>query len=53
MAGTEHKGMMVGVVVLPADPRLYTPQALKVMGPRALGCDVDYRPPQLLIERAH
>lgn len=48
MAGKETCGLMVGVLVLPASPILYTPEALKAMGPRALGLDMDYQPPRLL-----
>ena len=50
MAGKKCIGLVVGVVVLPASPRLYTPQALKVIGPRALGVDADYKEPQFLME---
>ena len=48
MAGANCKGFKVAVVILPADPRLYTEHALKVVGPRALGVDADYKEPQLL-----
>ena len=40
-------GQKVAVVVLPANPMLYTPRALKVVGPRALGLDMDYREPTI------
>ena len=48
MAGPDCLGLEVAVVILPADPRLYTERALKVVGPRALGVDADYKEPQLL-----
>ena len=48
MAGNQTVGLLVGVVILPAGYRLYTPQALKATGPRALGLDMDYKPPRLL-----
>ncbi|HEY2400456.1 MAG TPA: DUF917 domain-containing protein [Steroidobacteraceae bacterium] len=37
-------GQRVKVIGLSADPLLRTPQALKVMGPRAFGLDEDFRP---------
>jgi len=37
-------GMRVAVLGLPASPLLRTPEALAVIGPRAFGYDVDYRP---------
>lgn len=40
--------LRVGVVVLPANPMLKTPQALQVVGPRAFGFDMDYREPNCL-----
>ena len=42
-------GLRVGVVVLPANPVLKTSQALKVVGPRAFGFDMDYREPKPLL----
>ena len=41
-------GLRVSVVILPANPLLKTPQALKVVGPRAFGFDVDYFEPRPL-----
>ncbi len=41
---TVRYGFRVAVVGLPAHPRLKTPQALEVVGPRAFGYDLDYRP---------
>jgi len=32
------------VLVMPPSPRLTTPEALAVVGPRAFGYDFDYRP---------
>ena len=43
-----YRGLRVGVVILPANPMLYTPTALKVVGPRALGLDMDYAVPKIL-----
>jgi DUF917 family protein len=37
-------GFRVSVIGLPAPPQLTTPEALDVVGPRAFGFDVDYRP---------
>lgn len=37
-------GLRVSVIVLPASPLLCTPQALEVVGPRAFGYDMDYKP---------
>ncbi|MGR2682715.1 MULTISPECIES: DUF917 domain-containing protein [Chromobacterium] len=37
-------GLRVSVIVLPASPLLRTPQALDVVGPRAFGYDMDYKP---------
>jgi uncharacterized protein len=37
-------GFRVSVVGLPAPPQLTTPEALDVVGPRAFGLEVDYRP---------
>ncbi len=49
MAGSDAvKGKKVAVVILPTDPRLYTKEALKVVGPRALDFDMDYQEPQFL-----
>lgn len=39
-------GLRVGVIVLPAHALLKTPQALKVVGPRAFNFDIDYREPR-------
>ena len=41
-------GMRVGVVVLPANPMLKTPQALNVVGPKAFGFDIPYMEPRPL-----
>ena len=38
-------GMRVGVVVLPANPMLKTPEAMKVVGPKAFGFDLPYVEP--------
>lgn len=48
MAGAQVLGKRVAIIVLPTDPRLYTERTLKVVGPRALGLNVDYQPPKLL-----
>jgi DUF917 family protein len=37
-------GFRVSVIGLPAPPQLTTPEALEVVGPRAFGFDVGYRP---------
>jgi uncharacterized protein len=37
-------GFRVEVLVLPPSPVLTTPEALRFVGPRAFGYDVDYRP---------
>ena len=42
-------GLRVGVVVLPANPMLKTPEAMAVVGPRAFGFDMDYIKPRPLI----
>lgn len=36
-------GFRVEVLVLPPSPVLTTPEALRFVGPRAFGYDVDYR----------
>ena len=41
-------GMRVGVVVLPANPMLKTPEAMKVVGPSAFGFDIPYMEPRPL-----
>ena len=43
-------GQRVGVLALPANPRLLTPRAMQVVGPAAFGCpgDVQYQPPRTL-----
>ena len=41
-------GMRVGVIVLPAHPMLRTPQAMKVVGPKAFGFDIPYVEPHSL-----
>ena len=41
-------GMRVGVVVLPANPMLKTPEAMKVVGPNAFGFDIPYVEPRPL-----
>ena len=41
-------GMRVGVVVLPANPMLKTPEAIKVVGPKAFGFDLPYVEPRPL-----
>ncbi len=41
-------GLRVGVVILPANPLLKTPKALKVVGPKAFGFDVEYFEPRPL-----
>ena len=43
-------GLRVGVVVLPANPKLKEPQALEVVGPRAFNFDIDYREPRPLVQ---
>ncbi len=49
MAGKKDaEGKKVAVIILPADPRLYTERALKVVGPRALGLEYDYQEPKFL-----
>ena len=44
--GTEtlRYGQRIAVVALPAPPILSTPEGLAVVGPRAFGYDIDYRP---------
>ena len=44
--GTEllRYGYRVAVLALPAHPLLRTPEALAVIGPRAFGYDIEYRP---------
>ena len=44
--GTEslRYGLRVAVLAMPAPKELKTPEALAVVGPRAFGYDVDYRP---------
>jgi len=37
-------GQRVAVIGIPCHPRLATPAALEVVGPRAFGYDLDYRP---------
>ena len=43
-------GLRVGVLALPANPRLLTPRAMQVVGPAAFGCpsDVQYHAPRSL-----
>ena len=42
-------GLRVGVVALPANPRLLTPRAMEVVGPAAFGLeDLPYQPPRSL-----
>ena len=41
-------GLRVGVLALPANPKLLTPQAMEVVGPAAFGCDVEYHAPRSL-----
>ena len=45
-------GLRVGVLALPANPKLLTPQAMKFVGPAAFACprDVQYCPPRSLPE---
>jgi uncharacterized protein len=44
--GTEEQryGLRVAVIAIPAPPLLRTPEALRVMGPRAFGYDFDFIP---------
>lgn len=44
-------GYRVAVLVLPAPPQLHTPEALAVVGPRAFGYDVEYRPVEWCADR--
>ena len=37
-------GLRVAVLALPAHPLLTTPEALAVVGPRAFGYDLDFKP---------
>ena len=37
-------GLRASVLGLPAPPRLTTPRALQVVGPRAFGYELDYQP---------
>jgi uncharacterized protein len=37
-------GLRADVLVIPPPAKLTTPQALAVVGPRAFGYDLDYRP---------
>ncbi|XP_072039138.1 uncharacterized protein [Amphiura filiformis] len=39
-----HVGLRVSVIALPCSPLLTSPQALKFIGPRALGYDINYEP---------
>ena len=42
-------GMKVGLLALPANPLLLTPQAMEVVGPAVFGLeDVQYHPPRSL-----
>ena len=43
-------GLRVGILALPANPRLLTPLAMEVVGPAAFGCpnDIQYHPPRSL-----
>ena len=41
---TLRYGFRVAIVGIPAHPRLKTPQAIEVVGPRAFGYDLGYRP---------
>lgn len=43
-------GLRVGVLALPANPQLLTPQAMEVVGPAAFDCpdDVEYHAPRSL-----
>ncbi len=45
-------GFRVEVLVLPPSPVLTTPEALRFVGPRAFGYDVDYRPAWATDDRA-
>ena len=54
LAGNDYihkvKGQQVAVLVLTAEPHwLYTAAALRIVGPRAVGVDMDYREPQSLL----
>jgi DUF917 family protein len=44
-------GLRVGVLALPASPRMLTPRAMEVVGPAAFGLtDVSYHPPRSLLQ---
>lgn len=47
-------GMRVAVLVIPANPLLKTPQAMRVVGPAAFGFgDIQYAPPQTIKDIRH
>ena len=46
-------GMRVGVLALPANPMLLTPEAMAVVGPQAFGFNVPYTPPRPLPKRSN